>query len=210
MKRLLLALGILCSGWGLAHAADSAVVVSSCGTPPTTYTAGIPFALTQNTSGLLCNTATISGSVTATNPSVGTTGSAPPASATFVGANGSGATGGLLLGLKTCDQHALYDASDNGSITLVAGVSGRKVYICGYILAAGGTATNLKLVEGSSANCAANAANLTPAYQLLANQSIGFQSPFWTGLVNSTAAYYVCVNASAGNSHQAEIWYSIQ
>lgn len=140
----------------------------------------------------------------------GATGAAPPSGAQYLGANASGATGGLLAGLKTCDTHAKYDASDNGSITLVTGVSGRKVYICGFIMATGGTATNLKLREGSDANCASNAADLTPAYQLVANDRIGMQSPFWTGLVVSTNAYYVCINASAGNAHQAEIWYTIQ
>lgn len=138
------------------------------------------------------------------------TGSAPPSGAVYAGANGSGATGGLLAGLKTCDLHAEYDASDNGSKTLVTGVSGRKVYICGYILATGGTATNLKLREGSDADCATNGADLTPAYQLVANDKIGMQAAFWTGLAVSTNAYYVCVNASAGNAHQAELWYTIQ
>lgn len=140
----------------------------------------------------------------------GATGAAPPATAQYNGGLGSGATGGLLAGLKTCDLHAKYDASDNGSKTLVTGVSGRKVYICGYIMATGGTATNLKLREGSDADCASNGADLTPAYQLVANDRIGMQAPFWTGLVTSTNAYYVCINASAGNAHQAQIWYTIQ
>jgi hypothetical protein len=125
------------------------------------------------------------------------------------GALGSG-TGGTLSNLKTCDLHAKYDASDNGAITLITGVSSRKIYICGYILATGGTATNLSLREGSDANCATNGAALTPLWQLVANDKIGVNSGFWTGLVTSTNAYYVCVNASAGNAHQAEIWYTTQ
>lgn len=156
------------------------------------------------------NSITVDGTVTATVAAVGATGAAPPASGIYSAANGSGATGGLLAGLKTCDTHAKYDASDTGSITLVTGVSGRKVYVCGYILANGGTATNLKLREGSDANCATSGADLTPAYQVLANQSIGVMSAFWTGLAVSTNAYYICINASAANAHQAEIWYTIQ
>jgi len=147
---------------------------------------------------------------TAANWGIGATASGPPANGVYIAANGSGATGGQLAGLKTCDLHAKYDASDNGSITMVTGVSGRKVYICGYLMATGGTATNLKLREGSDANCATNAADLTPAYQLVANDKIGVSSAFWTGLVVSTNAYYVCINASAGNAHQAELWYTIQ
>lgn len=141
-------------------------------------------------------------------------GTADGAAATGTGskiqAMASGATGGLLAGVKMCDSHAKYDASDNGSKTLVTGVSGRKVYVCGFILATGGSATNLKLREGSDADCATNGADLTPAYQLAANDRVGANSPFWNGLVVSTAAYYVCVNASAGNAHQAEVWYTIQ
>lgn len=117
---------------------------------------------------------------------------------------------GVQASVKQCDTHAKYDASDNGSITLVTGVSAKKVYICGFILATGGTATNLKLREGSDANCVTNAADLTPAYQLVANDRIGAYGPYATGLQVSTNAYYVCINASAGNAHQAEIWYTIQ
>jgi len=152
----------------------------------------------------------VSGTVTATVASTSATGSAPPASASYVAGNGSGATGGLLAGLKTCDLHAKYDASTSGSTTLVTGVASRKVYICGFIMATGSTATNVKLREGSDANCATNAADLTPAYQLLANDKIGMQSPFWTGLAVSTNAYYVCINASAANAVQGELWYTIQ
>lgn len=140
----------------------------------------------------------------------GATGAAPPANATYSGGVTSGATGGLLAGIKICDTHAKYDASDTGSITLVTGVASRKVYICSWILATGGTATNLKLREGSDANCVTNAADLTPAYQLVANDKIGVSATFWNGLAVSTNAYYVCVNASAANAHQAEIWYTIQ
>jgi hypothetical protein len=110
----------------------------------------------------------------------------------------------------TCDSHAKYDASDNGSITLVTGQASKKIYICGYIEAVGSTATNLKLTEGSNANCAAGAADVTPAYQLAANQSIGFMSPIWNGLVTATNGDYLCINASAGNSHQAEVWYTVR
>lgn len=219
-------------------AADSAVVVANCGTPPVTYTAGQSFAMTQNTTGTLCTSATVTVSGTSSVNiaqvnghtvvesasgvmKVGITGNAgaaldaavgaaPPANAVQVGGVASGATGGLTASLKTCDLHAKYDSNDNGNITLVTGVASRKVYICGYILANGGTATNLSLTEGSDANCATSNAGLTPVYQILANQSVGVMSPFWAGLAVSTNAYFVCVKSSAGNAHQAEIFYTIQ
>lgn len=269
MRKILFALGFILASGAAAHAADSAQVVLVCGTPNTTYTVGRDFAITQNTSGLVCMNATVTVSGTsdvnlkqingatanafntgvvgastlrvtlATDVALPTganviggvtqsgnwtarivgniggifdavLGAAPPANAVQVSGIASGATGGLTSALKTCDLHAKYDASDNGNSTLVTGVSGRKVYICGYVLANGVTATNLSLTEGSDANCATNNAALTPAYQLVANASIGVMTPFWTGLAVSTNAYFVCVKSSAGNAHQAELFYSIQ
>ena len=175
-----------------------------------TGTAGSPATGVLTVQGITSMTPLLANPGTAANWAVGATAAAPPANAVYNGANGSGATGGLLAGIKTCDLHAKYDASDTGRKTLVTGVSGRKVYICGYIVATAGTATNLAIYEGSDADCATNSAALTPVYVMVANQSIGFMSAFWTGLAVSTNAYYVCISASAANAHQAEIWYTIQ
>lgn len=125
-------------------------------------------------------------------------------------AKGSGAPGGLVLPLKMCDQHVKYDASTNGSTTLITGVAGRKVYFCGALIQVGATATNVKLVEGTGANCSLGSADITPAYQLPANGGTGFLSPYWTGMQSATNADDVCINASAGNAVQADLWYSIQ
>jgi hypothetical protein len=156
------------------------------------------------------DTATVAGTAPAT-AGIAATGAAPPAGSIQVAAVASGATGGLMAGLKTCDLHAVYDASDNGSKEMIAAVSGRTIYICGFIMATGGTATNLKLVDGTGTDCATGTpTNLTPAYQLVANDKIGANSAFWNGLKASNTNRAVCVNASAGNAHQAEIWYTIQ
>jgi hypothetical protein len=138
------------------------------------------------------------------------TGAAPPSTANYIAGNGSGATGGLIAGIKTCDSHAKYEGADSGKITMVTGVSGRKVYICGYVMATGGTATDLTIVEGSDANCTSNEVELTPTYVLVANDKIGVTSAFWNGLATNTNAYYVCIKASAANTHQAQIYYTIQ
>lgn len=138
------------------------------------------------------------------------------ASAIAAGTNYIGQVGlstlqsGVQTATKQCDSHAIYDASDNGKKTLVAGVSAKKIYVCGYILATGGTATNLGLYQGSDADCASNSSALTPAYQLVANDRVGAYGAFTTGLQVSTNAYYLCVNASAGNAHQIEVWYTVQ
>lgn len=66
MKHLLIlaALAAVC-GFGTPVAAQNtnAIVVASCGTPPTTYSAGQNRQVTQSTGGLVCNST--SGSVTA-------------------------------------------------------------------------------------------------------------------------------------------------
>ena len=140
----------------------------------------------------------------------GATAAAAPANAGYMGGLGSGATGGLLAGIKTCDLHAIYTGADNGSKTLVAGVSGRKTYICGFVLSTGTTATTLTLYKGTDADCATSGAAIGPPYALVANDKIGAMSSFWNGFVTATNADYVCINAGAGNQHTAEIWYTIQ
>jgi hypothetical protein len=133
-----------------------------------------------------------------------------PSTFSPIGARQSGATGGLDQPIRTCDTFAKYDASDTGSITLVTGVASRKIYICRVIMSTSGTETTLKLREGSDANCATAGADITPGIALLANDKIGFGGQIWDGLVTSTNGYYVCINASAANAHQAMIWYTIQ
>lgn len=138
--------------------------------------------------------------------SSGSTGAAPPAKAINNGISQSG----VLKGIIGCDLHASYDASDNGSKTLVAGVSAKKIYVCGYTLATGGTATNLSLSSGTGTDCVSTSVNITPAYQLVANDRVGANSAFWNGQVTLANADNLCVKASAGNAHQAEVWYTVQ
>jgi len=136
----------------------------------------------------------------------GATGSAVPANASYLGTQQSA----VLKGVTGCDTHAFYDASDNGKKTVVAGVSAKKIYVCGYIMATGGTATNLSLTSGTGTDCVTTSTAITPAFQLVANDRIGANSPFWNGLITLANADNLCVNASAGNAHQVEIWYTVQ
>jgi hypothetical protein len=133
-----------------------------------------------------------------------------PTTFSAIGGRSSGATGGLDQPVRLCDLFAKYDGTDNGSKTLVTGVSGRKIYVCRAILMTGSTATTLKLREGSDADCASDAADITPPIQLVANDKVGWGGSFWDGMITSTVAYNLCQNASAGNSHQVMVWYTIQ
>jgi hypothetical protein len=50
---------------------------------------------------------------------------------------------------------------------------------------------------------------MTPVFQLVANDKIGFSSPFWNGLITLANADNLCVSKSAANSGQIEVWYGI-
>ena len=67
---------------------SNAVVVSDCGTPPGSYTAGQNRQITQDTSGYVCTAATATGSFD--NAAVSATGSGVPGSASYGGLNLSG------------------------------------------------------------------------------------------------------------------------
>jgi hypothetical protein len=135
-----------------------------------------------------------------------TTGAAPPSKAIYLGANTSGATGGLVQGLIQCDSTAIYDASTSGSTELVALTSGRTIYVCGYTIMAGGT-VNVKLIYGTGTACATGSNNMTPAYQLTAQAGISDQSPFSRGL-KTASANALCINTSAGVAAQAIVYYA--
>lgn len=134
------------------------------------------------------------------------TAGAVPANAIYIGGQASA----VLKGVTMCDTHAFYDASDNGRKTVVAGVSAKKIYVCGFLMATGGTATNLTLTSGTGTDCVTTSVAITPAYQMLANDKVGANSTFWNGLITLANADNLCVNASAGNAHQVEVWYTIQ
>lgn len=58
MKKIILLIVLIlsCASYGSITKAQSysAIVVPACGTPPTTYVAGYPYSLTQDTTGTLC------------------------------------------------------------------------------------------------------------------------------------------------------------
>lgn len=137
----------------------------------------------------------------------GATGAAPPVNSIYLGANSSGATGGLLAGLIQCDSTAIYDASTNGSTELKALTSGRSIYVCGYTILSGGT-VNVKLIYGTGTACATGSNNMTPAYQLTAQVGAVDGSPFARGL-KTASANALCINTSAGVAVQAIVYYAV-
>lgn len=78
-------------GQASAAATASAIVVSSCGTPPSTYTAGLPFPITQDTTGKACGSsaASIAGSTSNASSGVATSSNNIPTVAYNYGFNGT-------------------------------------------------------------------------------------------------------------------------
>ncbi len=192
------------------------VISNSSGTE--ILTTSNPGVTSNATIGTAADSAWVSGSGTVVallkNLANGVGGSIPAGSAiiggVYVDLLGSGGTGGVAFQAKGCDGHAFYDASTNGKTKLVTGVASRKIYVCGYILATGGTATNIGLGSGTGTNCGTTFTAMMPAYQLAANDKIGANSGVWNGLASINNQDDLCINTSAGNAVQAEVWYSIQ
>ncbi|MFA6267670.1 MAG: hypothetical protein WC670_18380 [Pseudolabrys sp.] len=105
-----------------------------------------------------------------------------------------------------CDQSASYDASTNGATRLVTGDSVNRVYVCGFTIVAGGTAT-VGLVTGTGTNCATGQAALTPSWSMVAQTVVPDSSPAWRGLL-AAPGLDVCIKTNAGVAVQAIVYFS--
>ena len=105
-----------------------------------------------------------------------------------------------------CDSSVIYDASTSGSTQLVALVAGQKIYVCGFVLFAAGTA-NVKLNYGTGTACATGTTAVTPAFQLTAQTGVSYGNG--EGTVGTTAAgNALCLNSSAAVAVQALVTYT--
>jgi len=118
-----------------------------------------------------------------------------------------GSTGGLTQPFIQCNLSATYDAATSGATQMVALAASQSIYVCGFSITVGGTATNVKLVYGTGSNCATGTTNMTPAFQLAINGGIVDGAPFWRGL-KTASANALCINASAANAVQAIVYYA--
>lgn len=110
-----------------------------------------------------------------------------------------------------CSQNVQYDASTNGGTRIFTAnaASSARVFICGYTIQVGATATNVQLRNGTGTNCGTGTANLTPLFVLPIAGQLSDQSPNWRGLT-SPAGNDICIFTSAGNPVQAIIYYTYQ
>lgn len=144
----------------------------------------------------------------------GATGSAVPAGAVYMAGNGTGNLTGQIM----CDSTVIKNAfSTSGSTQIVAAPgSGKNTYICGFTVNGASTTLNtVKLVYGtkSSTDCDTSANDLSVAVPIEAPSSIAPAgqnvSPpsnvVWkTGAANNQ----VCVNLSAAQAVNLQVWYT--
>jgi hypothetical protein len=209
-----------------AYAVDTAAVVSDCSTI-TAMPAGSTSGIYMDVTGHLCTNANGSGGGAVTVADGADTAEGHIGDSSWVSGNGTviallkalngfaassipTTQSGVAAAVNGCDKTAFYDASTSGKTVVVAGVSAKKIYICGYIIGTGGTATNVEFGSGTGAACVTTYAKITPTWQLTANQRQGFATPFWTGLITLNNADSLCINASAANAVQAQVFYTIQ
>jgi hypothetical protein len=140
---------------------------------------------------------------------VGATGSAPPANAVYLGANSSGATGGLLKGLIQCDSFVpLNNLATATTAELVALTSGRTIYVCGFHIVASGT-TTVTLKYGTGSNCGTGTQVITDGYDLTAQTGLVDRSAFWQGM-KTASANALCVTNSAAVKITGGVYYTVQ
>lgn len=115
------------------------------------------------------------------------------------------------VGALNCSQNAQYDASTTGSTRIFTAnaASSARVYICGFTIQVGATATNVQFKYGTGTNCGTNTGNITPNFVLPIAGQIRDSSGVWRGLV-SPAGNDVCIVASGANPVQAIVYYTYQ
>lgn len=132
----------------------------------------------------------------------GATGAAVPAGAQYGGVN----VGGNLTGNIGCGSSVVYDASTNGSTSLVALSGSTVIYVCGYTILAGGT-VNVSLTTGTGATCGTGTTSLTPAFNLTAQAGVVDGSPYFRGM-KTAAGGRLCLLTSGGVAVQAIVYYT--
>jgi hypothetical protein len=142
-----------------------------------------------------------------TNMSV-TTGSAPPSKALYVGANASGATGGQVAGLITCDKHVFKHITSATDTLAVQGVASQTIRICGWRSRAAGVATwFLENTASANANCSSSNTQITGVATEAANTGETMLAAYWTGLAN-TSGNGLCINSTGTGGVDIDVWYN--
>lgn len=145
---------------------------------------------------------------------VGATGSAPPANAILNGGVGSGATGGLLVGITVCDTPKSVSITSGTTTLLITGVSGRHAYICGIHLITG-VANNVALLSGTGATCGTGTAGIAGGttaangWNFVANGGLALGTGIGWLIRTAATGDSICVVTSSVGPLAGSITYSI-
>lgn len=145
---------------------------------------------------------------------VGSTGSAPPAKGVFNAGIGSGATGGLLVGVPVCDSVKAVSMTSATTTLMVTGVSGRHVRICALNLVTA-IANNVVLISGTGATCGTGTAGIAGGttaangWNFAANGGIALGSGIGTIMQTAATGDSVCIITSAAGPLAGTIAYTI-
>ena len=164
--------------------------------------ASVPVAIASNQSAV-----PVSGTVTANQGTANATpwpidgpaasGAAPSGNPNWIAGLGSGATGGFLYPLTTCDSSAVVTVTAAATTQIVALTSGRSIRVCSFALSIG-LAGTAQWVTGTGSNCGSGTTNLTGAFSIATgvttNQGGGLGEIFKT-----PASQALCLAAVTGN-----------
>ena len=112
--------------------------------------------------------------------------------------------------LVVCNQEAQYDTNTNGDTQMVALVSSKKIYVCGFSFFAAGT-VSVNLTQGTGTNCATGTnTKMTPTYQLTTQTGIVDNRQFGAlaGPNVSLVSQALCIQTNAAIAVQARVEYA--
>lgn len=136
------------------------------------------------------------------------TGAAPPTGAQYIGANSSGATGGQVAGMISCNSHVFKHITTATDTVAVQGVASQTIYVCGWRSRAAGTATwFLENTASANNNCSSANTQLTGVATEAANTGETILAAFWTGLKN-TSGNGLCINSTGTGGVDVDVWYA--
>ena len=136
------------------------------------------------------------------------TGAAPPSKAIYLGANASGATGGHVAGLVSCDNHVFKHITSATDTMFVQGVSSQVVYVCSWRSRAAGVATwYLETEADQSASCNGTLAQINGIATEAANTGETWGGNFWSGL-KGASGYGLCSKSTGTGGVDVDVWYA--
>ncbi len=132
----------------------------------------------------------------------GTTGSAVPSTARYIGGNSSG----NLAGIVACDSSTNLQMTTATTTQLVALVSGKAIFVCQFLVNGAGS-TTVKFVAGTGTACGTGTTNLTQPFTVASGTNVTMGAGI--GYVFKTASgNALCATNSAAATANIQVAYT--